>query len=295
LAENKFDVLHVQVPYSPFMAQRVINASDDGVAVVGTFHVYPSGWLPRLGSVFLRMMYGASLQRVEPMLAVSSAAAEFAKDSYGLQTKVVPNVVELTRFRAAKKTVHDHPQIVFLGRLVERKGCRQLLQAFKLLHQKLPQARLIIAGDGPQRSRLEKFVKQNNLQAVVKFLGFIDEKHKPELLAGADVACFPSLYGESFGIVLIEAMAAGAGVVIGGDNPGYRSVLGGQPDLLFDPNDSEQLASRLGELLTDKRTSAGLHDWQQTEVKKYDVQTVGPQVLTVYRQAIAKNRPKGNN
>ncbi len=295
LAENTFDVLHVQVPYSPFMSQKVIKASADNVAIVGTFHVFPAGRLARFGSVFLRVMYAASLQRVTPMLAVSDAASDFAKQSFGLQTKVLPNVVELDRFKDQAPRNNKSPRIVFLGRLVERKGCRQLLSAFKLLHEAMPEVRLVIAGDGPLRPKLERFVQKNKLKDSVEFLGFIDENDKPKILAGADVACFPSLYGESFGIVLIEAMAAGAGVVLGGDNPGYRSILGAQPNLLFNPGDADQLASKLRTMLTNKKLAGKLHDWQQMEVKKYDVNNVGPRIVAVYIQAIAKIRPKGDN
>ncbi len=78
----------------------------------------------------------------------------------------------------------------------------------------------------------QNYVEQNNLRSSVKFLGFVNERDKPELLASAAIACFPSLGGESFGIVLIEAMAAGASVVLGGNNPGYTSVLGDRPESL---------------------------------------------------------------
>src|SRR5581483_312331 len=105
---------------------------------------------------------------------------------------------------------HFEPhKIVFLGRLVERKGVKYLIKAFNLLERNLPDAHLVIAGDGPQRPALEALVKEYNLQAKVSFLGYIEEEDKPSILASAAVACFPSLYGESFGIVLAEAMAAG--------------------------------------------------------------------------------------
>jgi len=296
MANQHFDVLHVQAPYSPFMSQKVINASSHSTTVVGTFHVFPSGWLARTGAHLLRVFYGSSLLRIQPMLAVSPAAAGFAKEAFNLKCLISPNVVAIARFKI--KNAHsstDQSTIVFLGRLVKRKGCRQLLEAFKLLSQKMPEVRLTIAGDGPERPELEQFVIRHGLEQSVDFLGFIDEKDKPLLLAGADIACFPSLGGESFGIVLIEAMAAGAGVILGGDNEGYRGVLGAQPKLLVDANNSAVFAARLEELLTDKELASTLHSWQAQEAKRYDVATVGPQVLGIYKEAIANRSSKGHN
>ena len=115
------------------------------------------------------------------------------------------------------------------------------------------------------------------------------------MLAGAAIACFPSLHGESFGIVLIEAMAAGAGVVLGGANPGYKTVLGGRPETLVDPKNTRQFAKRLEKFLTDAQLAAQIHSWQQSHVKRYDINEVGPSLVKVYYQAIAKQRPLGDN
>jgi phosphatidylinositol alpha-mannosyltransferase len=184
---------------------------------------------------------------------------------------------------------------VFLGRLVQRKGCEQLIVAFANLSRRIPEAELVIAGTGPQREKLKKLTKASGLEGRISFLGYIDEKDKPGLLASADIACFPSLYGESFGIVLLEAMAAGAGVVLGGDNPGYRSVLGDQPDLLIDPADTDAFTGKLEQLLEDRRLHRRLHKWQSEAVKQYDIEVVGPKVVDLYRSSIAKARKKSHN
>lgn len=297
LSSKHFDVLHVQMPYSPFMAQKVIHDANPNTAIVGTFHILPASWLAAWGSRFLRLMYGQSLKRFDQVISVSPAAAEFAKQVFGLDSIIIPNTVSTQIFTGSTYSYADNPKpkIVFLGRLVKRKGCLELLRAVALLRKKKPQVHLVMAGDGPLRSQLERFVKQNNLEANVEFLGYVEEKNKPQLLASANVACFPSLAGESFGIVLIEAMAAGANVVLGGDNPGYRSVLGDQPLLLIDPHQSQQFADRLELLLTDLKLIRSLNIWQQTAVEQYDVDIVGPRLLKVYRQAIVKRQTKGHN
>jgi len=267
----------------------VIRAAGPQTAVVGTFHILPASRLAAAGTRLLRLFYGKNLKRFNLMFGVTTAAAKFARSALGVAVQVLPNVVELKRFQAASaKTQPDKDRIVFLGRLVPRKGAMELLKAFRLLHQDYPEARLTIAGDGPLRPKLEQFVKAEHLSQSVEFLGIIKESEKPTLLASAAIACFPSLYGESFGIVLIEAMAAGAGVVVGGDNPGYRSLLGAQPQLLIDPKDSQGLADRLELLLSDQFLAKRLHAWQTEFVKDFDIEVVGPQVVAAYRRAIAK-------
>ena len=289
LAGRRFDVLHVQVPYSPLMSQAVINRADSSTAIVGTFHIYPSTFLAEVGARILRLLLGASLKKFDRIVSVSQPAADFAKRAFGIRTDILPNVVDVAKFSHAteKNSGVKSYHIVFLGRLVKRKGCLNLLKAFAMLKKTVPDIRLTIAGDGPQRPALERYVGQQKLGDSVNFTGFISEKDKPRLLASADIACFPSLYGESFGIVLIEAMAAGAKVVLAGQNPGYASVLSGQEDLLVDPTNTEQFAARIGKLLRNEQLAEKLHRWQLAEVKKYDVVTVGPEIEAIYRRAIA--------
>lgn len=289
------DILHVMTPYSPLMAQKVINLVGPRTTVVGTFHIFPSGYLSILGSHLLRVWCRRSLKRFDGFMSVSPVAAGFAKRSFGINSTVVPNPVELQRYKTATRTVKEHNEIVFLGRLVKRKGTQQLIDAFAQLVKRLPDTKLVIAGTGPEQRSLQRRVNRLKLTQKVKFLGYIDEKSKPGLLAGSAVACFPSLAGESFGIVLIEAMAAGARTVLAGDNPGYRSVLAGQPKLLIDPSNTRAFAERLEELLTQTTAVQKLARWQRQEVKKYDIKTVGPQVLNYYLRAIARADKLGHN
>lgn len=295
LARENIDVLHVQVPYSPFMAMRVINRAAKQTAVVGTFHIFPSGWLTRWGARILRLFYGRSLGRFDKIISVSSAAQQFANWAFDIKSDVLPNVIDVHQLQSNSSVIKKNQEIVFLGRLVDRKGALWLLKAFLKLHAELSDVQLTIAGDGPQRSTLEKFVKQNGLEQAVSFAGYVDEQKKAELLSSADIACFPSLYGESFGIVLVEAMAAGAGVVLGGDNPGYKTVLQEQSQMLIDPKNTLEFAERLKLLLKDKVTVGNLHDWQLSQVKKYDVNIVGPKLVEIYKAAIANKNLKRHN
>jgi phosphatidyl-myo-inositol alpha-mannosyltransferase len=287
LASEQFDVLHIQVPYSPFMGQKVIKSADNNAAVVGTFHVAPGDVFSNFGGHILRVIYGNSLKRFDKMLSVSTAADKYAADAFHLKTTILPNAVDTKHFADAytKRKTRD---ILFFGRLVQRKGAKEMIEAFNILQQHNKKIKLTIAGAGHMEKSLKQLVDSYGISDKVDFLGFIEEEDKPKLLASAEIVCYPSLGGESFGIVLIEAMASGAGVVIGGDNTGYRSVLGERPGLLFNPKNPLAFAGKLSELLADKKLRQDLHNWQQKEVKKYDVNSVGPKLIDVYNQAIAK-------
>jgi len=294
LKHEKPDVLNVMMPHSPLMAQRVITAAAKNTAIVGTFHIFPAGKLTMIGGRFLRLCYGRTLSKFRAFISVSSAAQSYAMQAFGITSSVVANPVDVFKFTDSKMTPEAN-KIVFLGRLVKRKGCAELIKAFALLVKTVPTARLEIAGDGPQRTELEGLAKKLGVDNRVRFLGYINELDKPDLLATAAVACFPSLYGESFGVVLIEAMASGAQVVLGGDNPGYKTVLKDQPKMLINPKDSSAFAGRLEELLTNKALAKNLHQWQKTAVGQYDINTVGPQILAIYHKAIARQQKTMDN
>jgi phosphatidyl-myo-inositol alpha-mannosyltransferase len=293
LKAEDFDVLHVMMPHSPLMAQRIIDQAAPGTAVVGTFHIFPASSVARFGGKLLSRWYGKKIKRIQAIVSVSPAAQAYAQETFGITSTVVPNPVDVSRFKVSKPA--NDIDIVFLGRLVKRKGCSQLIDAFYELLKVLPDSRLVIAGDGPQRQQLQKKCRRLGIAENVKFLGYIAESEKPKLLASAKIACFPSLYGESFGIVLIEAMAAGAKVVLGGDNPGYRSVLGQQPLLLIDPADAEAFSRRLALLLKDDKRAKQLRAWQTEILSQYDIDIVGRQIIGLYSGQIARLDKTGNN
>lgn len=295
LRAEQFDVLHVQAPYSPFMAQRLILAADARTAVIGTFHVAPNDGLMTLGTRALGLWLRPSLKRIDHMLSVSTAAAEFARQTFKVSSEISPNVIDYQRFHSA----HPLPgynnsklTILFLGRLVPRKGCQRLLQAVAILAAQpgIPPFRVVICGGGPLRGKLGQYAADNNLTKIVEFVGFVAEVEKPRFYASADIAVFPSSGGESFGIVLLEAMASGKAAVLAGDNPGYRSVLAARSELLFDPKDAAGLAGLLAKYLSDAPARAAASQWGEQYTKSFDVNHVGQQLLQTYEEALRKRR-----
>lgn len=297
LEQEQFDVLHVQVPYSPFMAHRLIRAASPTTAIIGTFHIAPNGGIVTLATRALGIWLRGSLKRFDTMLSVSPAARDFARLTFKVDSTISPNVIDYPRFNNAKpfKKYNDEIRtILFLGRLVPRKGCQLLLQATAQLAKEpnLPKFRVVVCGRGHLEAMLRDYALRNGLQKIVEFTGFVTEEDKPSYYASADIAVFPSSGGESFGIVLLEAMASGKATVLAGDNPGYRSVLSTQTELLFDPRDAKALAAKLTKYMTDSVQHKQMADWGKNYTKHFDVDLVGKQLQDIYAGALLKRRNK---
>jgi phosphatidylinositol alpha-mannosyltransferase len=272
LQKENFDVLYVQMPYSPFLAGRIVKAAGTNTAVVGIFHILPHTWLTSVGTRLLRLWLSRSIKRFDSFLSVSTAAQAFSKTFPEYDDKLV---------------------VLFHGRLVERKGCGYFLQAVaKLYHEeRWPEGAIVlISGAGPLAETLQEYVTREQLNEVVTFLGYTTEDDKPRYMASADVTVYPSTGGESFGIVLIESMAASRGAVLAGNNAGYASVMHPRPGSLFNPKDIPAFAEILFTHLSGKKLRSAAHDWQQTYVKQYDVSVVGKQLVAVFKEALRKRR-----
>jgi phosphatidylinositol alpha-mannosyltransferase len=287
LDAEQFDVLHIQLPYSPFLAKHIIRYTPVRTAVIGTFHILPASRLHGYSNQLLRIALGKSINRFDKIFAVSEPAVHFARKAYGIEASYMPNPIDIASFRSGRRIGEYNSRklnIVFLGRLVKRKGVLELIHAYNSLPDDIAkQTRLIICGKGPLKTKAKQIARSDR---SVLFTGFVSEKDKPNYLASADIAVFPSLGGESFGIVLIEAMAAGAKVVLGGNNPGYRSILGPQPYLLFDPGDNQAFVDHLSLFITDTKLREKLHAWQQQAVEQYDIHVVGPKIVKNYEEVL---------
>lgn len=297
LVEQRFDVLHVQSPYHPLMAQYILRKSKTA-GIVSTFHILPYGGLAAFANRLLGLTLKPSLKKINTFLSVSSAAAEFQKETFGVDSRVLPNVFDYPRFANARPILPetDAITILFLGRLVERKGCQYLLQALAGLDlATLPKIRVVVCGKGALLDELKLYAEQHGLSDIVEFAGFVSEDDKPGYYASADISVFPSTSGESFGIVLLEAMASGRASVLAGNNPGYATVMQPRPDLLINPKDTAAFAAKLKELIMDGVIRKDAADWGRDYVKDFDVSVVGPKLISEYEMAIASAKEKQHN
>jgi phosphatidyl-myo-inositol alpha-mannosyltransferase len=284
---NKFDVVHFHEPTVPFIGRQLIAVCP--YPVVATLHAaLPETAIGRtLGAI--KPYFRSILQHVDVLTRVSEAAGEYLEELIeDVESYFVPNGIQMSNYRHSAKTLRDPVTVVYIGRLEKRKGVKYLVKAFAAVQAKIPIARLILAGDGPDRRSLEEMVHTLKLQNV-EFPGYITEEYKHELLNTTTVACYPAIYGESFGIVLLEAMASGAPIVAG-RNPGYECVLKGSGAVgLVDVTDTNELANRLLTVLMDEPLQNYLSTWGLGEVKQYDYKNIVNKYEKVYDLAIKKH------
>jgi phosphatidyl-myo-inositol alpha-mannosyltransferase len=290
---HDFDVIHIQMPFSPFFAGRMIAGAPKNVAVVGTFHILPYSNFEQRASRALAVLSAKQLKRIDAGVSVSEPAADFARKIFNFESTVIPNAInDNAGFIQPSTEYGSKLTLLFLGRLVERKGIMELLSVCKHTASELRKhsAKLVVCGRGPLEIEAKKFIAKHQLGDLVDMKGFVSEEEKIAYLASSDVAVFPSISGESFGIVLLEAMHAGAGCVIAGNNPGYSSVLKETPEALFSPQNTDEFSSLLLKCATDNTFRKKLHAKQQKMIKKFYISTVGPRLLEAYSSAIAKTR-----
>lgn len=298
LARNTYDILHIQAPYSPLFGGRVLECAPQSTGVVATYHIAPIDRRARYGGRALGLVNAHSHRRVDEVIAVSQVAAQYAQFTSHTHGTIIANPVDVGKFAAAARSATRdaaHPHIVFLGRLVPRKGAQLLLDALDYGERHgmfpMPGLHVTIAGDGPLMDDCVQ--RAARLRTPVQFVGTVDEG-KADLLASADVAVFPAIGGETFGIVLPEAIASGAGVTLAGDNPGYRWTMRGDEDALFSvgPDHARVLAERIERALTDAPWARRLHAREEALLDRYNVQAVTDEVEQVYARAIADRRAR---
>ncbi len=298
LAHNNYDILHIQAPYSPLFGGRVLECAPQSTGVVATYHIAPIDRRARYGGRALGLINAHSHRRVDEVIAVSQVAAQYAQFTAHTHGTIIANPVNVEKFAtAAHRATRDaaHPHIVFLGRLVPRKGAQLLLDALDYGERHgmfpMPGLHVTIAGEGPLMDDCVQ--RAARLRTPVQFIGTVDEG-KADLLASADVAVFPAIGGETFGIVLPEAIASGAGVTLAGDNPGYRWTMRGDEDALFSvgPDHARVLAERIERALTDAPWARRLHAREEALLDRYNVQAVTDEVEQVYARAIADRRAR---
>ena len=285
LATGDFDVVHVHEPVAPVMSWDALTYAR--APLVGTFHCYSDRKAPHAAAV----LGGArrKFNRLHVRIAVSEAAAWTARRFYGGRYRVIPNAVTLPAGAAPaprSAAAGDPLRIVFVGQAVERKGLPVLLRAFEALRAEIP-ATLTVVGSEPEE--LQPLVMD---MRGIAGLGRASEADKQRALSEADVLCAPSLGGESFGIVLAEAFAAGRPVVAS-DIPGYRDVVThGHDGLLVAPGDPVALAERLRDLALEPARRIRLAENAARTAERYAWPRVAEQVAEAYEDALAVPRTK---
>jgi phosphatidylinositol alpha-mannosyltransferase len=278
LREGGFDVLHVHEPTVPSVSMLACFAASG--PIVATFHTATAR--SRALQVFGTALQPV-LEKVIGRIAVSPAARRVVVEHLGGDAVLIPNGVDVARFEGAQPLPGraPAPSVVFLGRIDEqRKGLAVLLEALPELVRLVPDVRLLVAGPGDADDVREAVPA--SLRDRVELLGLVSEQDKPRVFASGDVYCAPNTHGESFGIVLVEAMATGTPVVAS-DLEAFRRVLeDGEAGVLVPVRDPGALAAGLGALLRDAPRRERLAAAGRRAVRAYDWSTVTRQVVEVY-------------
>lgn len=286
LMRGEFDVLHLHEPNAPSLSMLALNVAEG--PIVATFHTSTTKSLTlSMAQGLLRPMHEKIIGRI----AVSDLARRWQMEALGSDAVEIPNGVDVAAFATAQP-LPGYPRtgrtVLFLGRYDEpRKGMAVLLGALPALVEKFPDLEVLIVGRGDEH---ELRSAAGKLAGHLRFLGQVDDAEKASALRSADAYCAPNTGGESFGIVLAEAMAAGAAVVAS-DLDAFRRVLrDGQAGRLVPVDDHAALAAALIEVLDDDALRASYVAAGREAVRRYDWSVVAGQIIRVYETVAGVGR-----
>jgi phosphatidylinositol alpha-mannosyltransferase len=289
LERERFDILHHHEPLVPFLSAQILDRAT--CPNVATFHAFGgfslSYWLGRPAGRHY-------MNKLAARIAVSPAARYFVSRYFPGEYRVIPNGVDVAAYRNARPFPEYRDgklNVLFVGRLEPRKGATYLLRAYASLTARRPEARLIFVSTGPQLGELRRTVQRERIADVV-FTGRVSESDKARFFRTADVFCAPSTGQESFGIVLLEAMAAGLPVVAS-DIHGYKRVVQRNVSgLLVEPRDPHALEAALERLLDDPGLRARLGEAGARRAPEFDWSHVTDQLVELYEEVIRKRDPR---
>jgi phosphatidylinositol alpha-mannosyltransferase len=292
ITREKFDIVHLHEPFMPMLCTAVLRFSD--ATNVGTFHAWDGKPGYNWGRPISSWMIKRRLHKLHGRIAVSNMAMAYALRYIPGDYTIIPNGIDVERFSPDVAPIEEFcdgkQNILFLGRLERRKGAIYLIKAYHEVKKQIPNSRLIIAGPGTRlRKPYEKWIRNQGLEDVV-FTGYVSEEDKPRYFKTADVYCSPATSRESFGIVLLEAMAVGKPVVASNID-GYSSVIThGQDGLLVPPRDTGSLTQTLISILSDKKLQQKLSRKARLTAENYSWERIAQRVNDYYNKVLDELR-----
>ena len=290
LDKENFDIIHLHEPLMPMLCIQVLRLSQ--TANVGTFHAYDGRPGYNLGKPVTTVMLKRWFGKLDGKIAVSQPAMEFVSGYFPGQYNIIPNGIDIGHFSPDVSPIDEFcdgkANILFVGRLEKRKGLNYLLEAYRIIKKELPNSRLLIVGPGTRlRRKYKEWVSNNNVKDVV-FVGSVPYDDLPRYYKTADICCAPATGGESFGYVLLEAMAMGKPIVAS-DVEGYASVLtDGVEGLLVPPRDKSKLAQSIISLLADKSLQLQMGARGGLKAQEYDWESVAQRILEYYSRVLSE-------
>ncbi|MFP5225067.1 MAG: glycosyltransferase family 4 protein [Actinomycetota bacterium] len=271
------DVIHIHEPFVSTVTVAAVLASK--APLVATFHSGAETGAYQALRAALRPLW----ERIDTKIAVSNAARGLVEEAFGPGARIVPNGVDTEVFSAVPPEPPD-PSVLFFGRLEKRKGAQTVARAWPAVASALPEARLTLAGDGALREELEEALGEHR----VSFPGPFDRTGLLQHLGNHQVACLPAIGGESFGITLVEAMAAKRAVVATAV-AGYTSVIRHDPEgLLVPPDDPQALATALISVLSDDARRRELAEGGFQRAQRFGWTRVTSEIEEAYADAVRR-------
>jgi phosphatidylinositol alpha-mannosyltransferase len=281
LSKENFDILHLHEPFAPLLCVSALAQSN--CTNVGTFHACHN----KSRSYYLsKPVIKKWMKKLHGKITVSKAALNYVNKYFPSEEyRIIPNGIDIERFSPdgpIKNFANGKLNILFVGRLEKRKGIGHLISACAILKKKLPNFRLIVVGPGTRlRPGYQEQAKELNLDDVV-FTDFVPDFELPEYYRTADICCAPATGGESFGIVLLEAMACGK-PVIASNIEGYATVLNhNEEGLLVPPGNEEALAEAILSLSENRSLREQMGAKGKVKAKEYSWGNVAHQVIDFY-------------
>jgi phosphatidylinositol alpha-mannosyltransferase len=284
IEEERFDVLHFHEPLMPALPMTMLRMST--TANVGTFHAFARS---NVGYYYGRRWLEPYLAHLHRGIAVSEPARAFLHQYFPeYPVRVIPNGIDVNVFKPGHPPIRhlrdDSVNILFVGRLEKRKGLIDLLRGYEFMRARVPKGRLIIVGDGPLRSKVESYISRHRVRDVV-MAGYVPDTVLPRYYGSADIFCAPATGAESFGIVLLEAMASGLPVVAT-EIEGYMSVLEpGRDSLTVQPKGWAELGAALVVLARDSELRRRMGAYGHEKARRYAWEVVAQQIVGVYEEA----------
>lgn len=278
LKHSKFDVVHLHEPLAP--GPSLVTLASVDAPIVGTFHRQGVS-LPYLA---LGKVFAPLANRLAMRAAVSNEAAETARRVIGGEYRIFGNGVDVVRFSMSPAWPKEKPTVLFLGRHERRKGLQVLLEAIPHVQSDVD---IWVGGDGPESPELHrKYARLAN----VTWLGRLSDAEVASRLRAADIYVAPSLYGESFGVVLLEAMAAKSAIVAS-DIPGYREVARSNIEaLLVSPGDAIGIARAIDLLIKDEKLKEQLVSNGLVRADNFSVETLAKTYIEAFSECIGSER-----
>jgi phosphatidyl-myo-inositol alpha-mannosyltransferase len=287
LASADFDIVHLHEPMLPALPLAVLRASR--ATNVGTFHAYSKRSLAYFyGKPILPYFFS----KLHGRIAVSECARDFVAGHCPGDYRIIPNGIDVARFATPLPPIAElqdgRLNVLFVGRLEKRKGLSYLLRAWGDIRRQRPDARLVVVGGGRGLKHYRNFVGSLGSDDII-FAGAVSEEDLPRYYQTADIFCAPSTGQESFGIILLEAMAAGRPIV-STDIQGYREVIThGREGLLVPPKDHQALTDALVRLMADPALRDRMGAAGRETVPRYDWERVAGEVLEFYAETIHRH------